>query len=568
MAIIMSAGAMAQEAPIGTAISYQGQLQGSAGLIEGTADLRFRLYDSSVGGTQVGPMIQPPPAAVRGGRFAVELDFGMGVWSGDARWLEIDVRSPSGVGGFVTLSPRQPLLPAPYALFALNGGGTGVQGPPGPQGPAGPAGSPGVQGATGPQGPSGPQGSTGPQGPAGPAGATGSPGPAGPTGATGPAGASPWSLASGNTFYTAGSVGVGTNTPAYPFHVLTSGNRAGVFDSTANANPGFGIFARASSPAAVGAVGYASATSGQTIGVQGQSDSSAGRGVLAWATAASGETIGLWALSSSPAGTAVSAHASATTGLTTGVIGRVDSSTDEATGVYAAAAAAGGLTTGVWGLVASGDDGAAGVYGSALGTTGENFGVFGAAESQDGYGVYSLGRTGASGTKAFQIDHPLDPENKYLVHYSAEGPEPILMYRGTVVLDESGGAVVTLPEYAASIAINLGYHLTPVGGAAPLLHVAEKEAQGTFRIAGGTAGLEVCWIVTGKRNDAWVERYGAPVELTKPLSAQGRYLHPELYNAGPERAIHRRTKAIRSAQPLPENLEFVGPAIAEGSERP
>ncbi|MDI1290160.1 MAG: hypothetical protein PSX37_09480, partial [bacterium] len=144
----------------------------------------------------------------------------------------------------------------------------------------------------------------------------------------------------------------------------------------------------------------------------------------------------------------------------------------------------------------------------------------------------------------------------------------LLMYRGTVVLDESGGALVSLPDYATSIAINLGYYLTAVGGPAPLLHVAEKESKGTFRIAGGTPGLEVCWIVTGARHDAWVERYGAPVEMMKPPSVQGRYLHPELYNAGQDRAVHRRTKAIRTPATLPENPGLAGPAIAEGSERP
>jgi hypothetical protein len=36
----------------------------------------------------------------------------------------------------------------------------------------------------------------------------------------------------------------------------------------------------------------------------------------------------------------------------------------------------------------------------------------------NGYGVYSLGRLGASGPKSFRIDHPDDPESRYLLHYS------------------------------------------------------------------------------------------------------------------------------------------------------
>src|SRR5207244_3413240 len=44
------------------------------------------------------------------------IDFGAAAFNGDARWLEIAVRSPAGGGTFTTLSPRQPLTGAPYAL--------------------------------------------------------------------------------------------------------------------------------------------------------------------------------------------------------------------------------------------------------------------------------------------------------------------------------------------------------------------------------------------------------------------------------------------------------------------
>src|SRR4029077_14995588 len=55
--------------------------------------------------------------AVSGGMFTVALDFGSGVFTGPARWLEIGVRT-NGSGNFTTLSPRQPLLPTPYAILA------------------------------------------------------------------------------------------------------------------------------------------------------------------------------------------------------------------------------------------------------------------------------------------------------------------------------------------------------------------------------------------------------------------------------------------------------------------
>ena len=47
------------------------------------------------------------------------LDFGPTVFNGTTYWLEIGVRTNGG-GGFITLSPRQQLTPAPNAIFAEN----------------------------------------------------------------------------------------------------------------------------------------------------------------------------------------------------------------------------------------------------------------------------------------------------------------------------------------------------------------------------------------------------------------------------------------------------------------
>src|SRR5205085_5958358 len=52
------------------------------------------------------------------GLVTVSLDFGSSAFDGSARYLELAVRT-AGVGSYTTLSPRQPLSPAPYALFAL-----------------------------------------------------------------------------------------------------------------------------------------------------------------------------------------------------------------------------------------------------------------------------------------------------------------------------------------------------------------------------------------------------------------------------------------------------------------
>ena len=56
------------------------------------------------------------------GYFAVELDFGSGIFTGYARWLETTVRpgDSNDPNVFVTLSPRQEVTPMPYALYAAS----------------------------------------------------------------------------------------------------------------------------------------------------------------------------------------------------------------------------------------------------------------------------------------------------------------------------------------------------------------------------------------------------------------------------------------------------------------
>jgi hypothetical protein len=75
-----------------------------------------------------------PAVAVDGGLFAVELDFGPGVFVGQQLWLQVEVEG-------ALLLPRQRITSAPYALYALDGN-PGPVGPVGPAGPAGPKGDP------------------------------------------------------------------------------------------------------------------------------------------------------------------------------------------------------------------------------------------------------------------------------------------------------------------------------------------------------------------------------------------------------------------------------------------
>ena len=60
-----------------------------------------------------------PGVAVTNGLFTTGMDFGAANFDGTNLWLEISVRTNGG-GVFATLSPRQLLASAPYAIRALN----------------------------------------------------------------------------------------------------------------------------------------------------------------------------------------------------------------------------------------------------------------------------------------------------------------------------------------------------------------------------------------------------------------------------------------------------------------
>ncbi|MCU0771340.1 MAG: H-type lectin domain-containing protein [Verrucomicrobia bacterium] len=103
----------------GTAFTYQGRLNDDANPASGIYDLRFTIYDSAGGSGVVAGPLDTTATSVSNGLFMVTLDFGRGVFTGEDRWLEIAVRT-NGVAGFSTLTPRQPLTPAPYAITAGN----------------------------------------------------------------------------------------------------------------------------------------------------------------------------------------------------------------------------------------------------------------------------------------------------------------------------------------------------------------------------------------------------------------------------------------------------------------
>ena len=191
-------------------------------------------------------------------------------------------------------------------------------------------------------------------------------------------------------------------------------------------------------------------------------------------------------------------------------------------------------------------------------------GVSAQSGGTDGVAVFGWGKEGAkagifqgdvevrgnltvvNGNKPFKIDHPLDPQNKYLLHNAVEAPERKNVYDGLAQLDEDGTASVDLPEWFEALNGDFRYQLTAVGGSAPNLHVAEEISGNRFKIAGGEGGMKVCWQVTGTRKDPWAAANPFVVEEEKPQEERGRYLDPALYDAPEEQIIMRpRMGAIR-----------------------
>jgi hypothetical protein len=288
-------------------------------------------------------------------------------------------------------------------------------------------------------------------------------------------------------------------------------NYGGIFESSASG--GYGVYASGDSTALHGEGNY--------YGVFGSGDT----GVYA-----QGETYGLYS-------TGTTAVYGAATGTGAGVEGhssyRGTTGYGDNAGVYGSSG-----YVGTWG-----DGTTYGVYGHALGTTGQTIGVFGQSESSAGFAGYFHGNVSVNGTLSksagsFKIDHPLDPDNKYLSHSFVESPDMMNVYNGNSVLGDDGTAVIELPAYFEVLNRDLRYQLTAIGAPAQL-YIKEKVKGNRFVIAGDRPGTEVSWQVTGIRQDDYAREHPIVVEEDKAARERGRRLHPgangRAINLGPDR---------------------------------
>ena len=105
-----------------TAFTYQGQLQNNGSPASGTYNLQFTLFATNTGGVAIAGPVTNGAVAVTNGLFTVTIDFGGGPWNGQSNWLQIAVETNSASATFTTLTPRQPITPVPYSIYAENGG--------------------------------------------------------------------------------------------------------------------------------------------------------------------------------------------------------------------------------------------------------------------------------------------------------------------------------------------------------------------------------------------------------------------------------------------------------------
>jgi hypothetical protein len=213
--------------------------------------------------------------------------------------------------------------------------------------------------------------------------------------------------------------------------------------------------------------------------------------------------------------------------------------------------------------------GVSGSSNSSIGVLGQNNsstkiggapGVKGLAIAEDGVwaistfgnGIFAQGLTAGTfngpvsvtgnlskGGGSFKIDHPLDPENKYLYHSFVESPDMKNIYDGVVVLDSSGEATIQLPDWFGVLNRDFRYLLTAIGAPGPGLYIAQEISGNHFKIAGGSPEMKVSWQVTGIRQDAYANKHRIPVEEDKSEAERGYYLHPDAFNQPEDKSLVR-----------------------------
>ena len=328
---------------------------------------------------------------------------------------------------------------------------------------------------------------------------------------------------SGLTLPYSGSASTGTGTTAFGVTTPgTAGFSSAIFGQVTSTSPG----------------GFSAALAGSNLGT-------GSNGIGVWGTHA-GSGIGVWGAAASGVGVV----GTSTSGISVRGLSGAGSGynplnpADKASGVWGDADVSSGVLASTKGQFTGAlrAQSMATSYGRGVETyvtTSNSSAVYAVASSaatQAGYFQGTVNITGSvsKGGGSFKIDHPLDPENKYLYHSFVESPDMMNIYNGMVVLDSKGEALITLPDWFSSLNRDFRYQLTCVGGYAPV-YVSREVEGSSFQVAGGRPGLKVSWQLTGVRQDAWANAHRIPVEELKDPAVRGSYLYPELFGQSEEK---------------------------------
>ncbi len=280
-----------------------------------------------------------------------------------------------------------------------------------------------------------------------------------------------------------------------------------------------------------------------SVGVRAYSYSQNGVGL--WGTSSVGYAVhadshtGTGVFAESSSGTAVDATTGNPTSSTFAVIGRTSDNSSIGYlagkhGVYGRCNVGGGRYAGYFNgpVQIYGDLAADSPDDSSVGYLAGTHGVYGRCGVGGGrYAGYFNGPVringdlNVTGTKNFVIDHPLDPENRYLVHAAVESDEVLNLYTGNVRTDAEGFAPVELPEWFETVNTDFRYQLTVVGQFAQAVVWREIE-NGRFVIRTNLGMVKVSWLVTARRNDPPFRSRGFAAERDKPGDLRGTYLDP------------------------------------------
>ncbi len=185
-----------------------------------------------------------------------------------------------------------------------------------------------------------------------------------------------------------------------------------------------------------------------------------------------------------------------------------------------------------------------GAQGNSTGTNVNRQGVRGdlIGDTAGGYaGLFNGGTTWVIGTLqknagAFIIDHPLEPESKYLLHSFVESPDMKNIYDGVVITDENGLAEIQLPAYFEALNMEFRYQLTCIGKFAQAI-IQEEISENQFTIRTDQPEVKVSWQVTGIRHDPYAVKHRIPVEKEKEVNERGKYIFPAGYGRSSQMSL-------------------------------